>query len=93
MGMSTHIRLLRDRNDSDYQKNLKVLLACKEAEVELPKEVDEYFGGFGTDANPEEPLEIEFEAREWGNDCSQGYEIDIVDLPKGVRTIRFYNSW
>ena len=93
MGMSTTVILLRSKDDPVYKKNLEVLLACKKADVDPPKEIDEYFGGYGQDNDPETPLEIEFTPREWRNDCAEGYEIDIDALPKGVKTIRFYNSW
>lgn len=93
MSMSTDITLLRDKNDPTYQKNLKVFLACKEAGATLPKEIDDYFGGWGFDNNIESPLEIPFKPREWSEGDSEGYEIDIDSLPQGVTTIRFYNSW
>lgn len=95
MGMSTTVVLLRSKNDPTYKKNLAVLEACKKVDIDPPKEIDEYFGGDGIDNDPETPLEIDFEPREWSNDYAQGYEIDIdIDkLPKGVKTIRFYNSW
>ncbi len=93
MSMSTSVVLLRDRNDPTYQKYLAILLVCKKAGIVPPKEVDVYFGGDGIDNDPEAPLEIEFEAREWHNEYAEGYEIDIDALPKGVKTIRFYNSW
>lgn len=93
MGMSTSVVLLRSKDDPTYQKYLKVLLACKESDIDPPKEVDEYFGGYGIDNDPETPLEIDFEPREWSDEYAEGYEIDIDSLPKGVSTIRFYNSW
>lgn len=93
MGMSTSVVLLRDKNDPTYQQYLKVLVACKESGIDPPKVVDEYFGGDGIDNDPEAPLEIKFEPREWSNEYSTGCEIDIDSLPKGVKTIRFCNSW
>ena len=93
MGMSTSVILLRSKDDPTYQKNLKVLTACQDAGIDPPKEVDEYFGGYGIDDDLEAPLEIAFEPREWSDESSEGFEIDIDDLPKGVKTIRFYNSW
>ena len=91
--MSTSVKLFRDRKDPTYRKNLKVLLACQEANIIPPKEVDDYFGGYGVDNNPEFPLEVSFEPREWSDESSEGFEIDIDSLPEGIKTIRFYNSW
>jgi len=93
MTMSTHVVLLRSKDDPVYQKNLKVLLACNEAGVQVPPEIAEYFGGQTDAADPVYPLEIEFEPREWSSEMSDGVEIDIDQLPAGVKTIRFYNSW
>ena len=93
MGMETSVLLLRDKNDPTYQKNLKVLMACIEADIDLPKEIDDYFGGYGIDNDPEFPLEIDYEPREWKDAEREGCEIDIDSLPTGVKTIRFYNSW
>lgn len=93
MGMTTSVILLRSKDDPQYKKFVKILKACKDAEVELPKEVDDYFGGDGLDNDPESPLEISYEAKEWIRDGETGYEIDIDSLPDGVKTIRFFNSW
>lgn len=93
MGMSTHIILFRSKNDRIYQKFLKILLSCKDAGIEPPKEVDDYFGGYGIDNDPEAPLTIKFKPKEWRNNDSEGCEIDLEELPEGVKTIRFYNSW
>lgn len=93
MGMSTHVTLLRDKNDEEYQKMLKIMKACKEADIDPPRDVDFYFGGDGIDGDLEYPLEIEFEPRKWEDISSEGFEIDIDDLPSGVKTIRFYNSF
>lgn len=61
MGMSTSIVFLRDKNDPQHQAKVKVLRACEEAGIDLPPEIDEYFGdGEGEDF----PLEVDFEARE-----------------------------
>ncbi|MDY6862954.1 MAG: hypothetical protein SV062_08195 [Thermodesulfobacteriota bacterium] len=93
MGMSASVVLLRSKDDPVYQKYLKILMSCKEADINPPKEVDDYFGGDGIDNDPETPLEIDFNPREWSDEYAEGYEIDIDSLPKGVKTIRFYNSW
>lgn len=93
MGMSTDVVCLRDNKDKEYQAKLKILLSCQEANIDPPKEVDEYFGGDGIDCDPEYPLEVKFEPREYSDESSSGLEIDIDKLPNGVKTIRFCNSW
>jgi hypothetical protein len=93
MSMSTHISFLRDKNNEQYQKNLKVLMACKDAGFDPPPEIDEYFGNDGIDCDPEYPLEIDGTAREYETQYRSGYEVDLDDIPEGVKTIRFYNAW
>ena len=90
MGMSTYIKLLRNGNSPDHQAKVAVLRSCLSADVTIPEEISDYFGG-GQDEDF--PLEISFKARRWSQDMGEGYEVDIDDLPEGVKTIRFYNSW
>ncbi|KKM19573.1 hypothetical protein LCGC14_1654260 [marine sediment metagenome] len=93
MSMSTGVILLRDKDDPQYQYYLKVLNSCIEAKVPLPDAVDRYFGGQGTSNDPDFPLEIDFEVTEWKKSGQVGIDIDLDKIPKGVKTIRFYNSW
>jgi hypothetical protein len=90
MGMSTHVVFLRDGNDEEHQKKVKVLKACIDANVAIPKEILDYFDG---SYDPDVALEINFKAREWGDHYRSGYEVDLDEIPEGVKTIRFYNSW
>jgi hypothetical protein len=71
---------------------------CLEADISLPKETAEYFGT----ENPEEwaldeklsvDLEEDVHYKEWSEDSSQGFELDLTKVPKGVTKIRFYNNW
>lgn len=88
--MSTHIMLLRDGNDPEHQKKVKVLAACLEAGVSMPEEIDEYFDSSN---DPDTGLIIPFEAREYKGEYEEGLEVDISELPEGVKTIRFVNSY
>lgn len=91
MSMSTHVVLLRSPDDPHYKNMLGILRAYEKAKMNPPQEIYDYFGG---ELNPDYPLEIEFEPTPWQDDFSrQGFEIDLDDLPEGVKTIRFYNSW
>ena len=98
MSMSTHIEAFIPDTDPDYQRHKKVLLACADADVSLPKETADYFGEEG----PEEYLldeKLEQELKEgvhyskWHKNSSAGFEVDLTKLPKGVTKLRFYNSW
>ena len=87
MSTSYFVRFLRDKNDPVYQKNLAAFKACFAADIDPPEKLWEYFNN---EADFEGPLEIEFEPREWSDEDYDGCEIDISDIPEGVKTIRFY---
>lgn len=98
MGMSTHIQAFIPDTDAEFKKHKKILLMCLENEVSLPKETAEYFGN--EDAEEyllDEKLEIELEEnvhyKDWSDESSQGFEVDLSKLPKGVAKLRFYNNW
>lgn len=96
MGMSTSVIGFIPDTDETYQKHKAVLLACLDAEIEeLPKETAEYFGTKWPEYYLiEEKLEVQIPQHEWNDgDMSQGYEIIISEIPKGVHKIRFVNSW
>jgi hypothetical protein len=101
MGAYLHLKLLRCSDDDDYQKKLKVLLACIDADVDLPPSINEYFGGDGVDNDPEYPLEISYNVDgdnldcivNYSDECSEGYEIHVDKLPDGVKTIRVCISY
>ena len=85
MSRDMYVQLLRSKKNPIYQKFLKILKACLEADIKPPEEVDKYFDECG---DIEYPLTIDFKARE----CEDhyGFEIDIKELPEGVETIRVY---
>jgi hypothetical protein len=98
MSMSTHIVALIPDTDATYQKHKKVLLACDEADVSLPKETADYFGCTKPDTEVlEEKLRFELikgvHYKEYNAETSQGFEIDLKSLPKEIAKIRFYNSY
>lgn len=96
--MSTHIEAFIPDTDKDYQKHKKVLLACLEADISLPKETEEYFGySYPEEWMLDDKLSVKLVKDthyvRWGRDSSEGFEIDLAKLPKGVTKIRFYNSY
>lgn len=32
-------------------------------------------------------------AKEWRDDCAQGFEVDVTKIPSWIKKIRFYNSY
>ena len=88
MSLSFGIEMLRDKNSDDYKKKLAVLNACNRAGVSLPDEINDYFDGGG---DPEYPLVIDFfNTNEYSDDYRQGIELDVSDIPEGVKIIRFF---
>ena len=64
----------------------------------LPKETAEYFGSnTAYEGLLDEKLEIELKEgvhyEDWSDESSQGFEVDLTKLPKGVTKLRFYNNW
>lgn len=68
MGMSTYVQGFVSKENETYKKHEKVLLACNDAGVSLPKETAEYFG---TDESEnyvlEEFLERTITQHEWND--------------------------
>ena len=98
MSMSTSIQAFIPDTDEAYNKHKKVLLACLEADVELPKKTAEYFGSeYAEEYLLEEKLEIDLEEgkhyNEFSKDSSEGFEIELKNIPEGVTKIRFSNSY
>lgn len=95
MSMSTWVIGLRTVNDPIYKKHLAVLKACDEADIEiLPKETTAYFKSEYTDISiAEEVLTVKIPFTEKSEDGTHSYEIKVSEIPQGVETIRFCNSW
>lgn len=91
MGMSTHAVGFVPP-DEQWEKMRQVYRACRDAGVNPPDEVTDFFG----DSDPEGPgAEVDLgEAMcRWSDDYRQGLEVDLSELDPKVRLIRFYNSW
>lgn len=98
MGMSTHIEAFIPDTDPEYQRHKKVLMVCREEGVSLPLETAKYFDDthaseYLLDSKLARELEKGFHYTEYSDESSQGFEVDLTKLPKGVTKLRFYNSW
>lgn len=89
MGMSTHVTGFRPPDD-DWKKMKAVYDSCKEAGIDPPEEVDDFFEGLPPD---EAGVEVDLIYHEWTDDGCEGYEIHVDEIPAGVKIIRFYNAW
>ena len=92
MSMSTNVIGFKPV-DELWNKMKKIYDSCKDANIDLPKEVNKYFGYEEPDDNGIE-VDISEASFEWNDEnCREGIEIDINKLPKDIHIIRFYNSW
>lgn len=89
MGMSTHIVGFKPP-DEKWEKMKAIWDSCKKAGIDCPNEVDEYFEGEPPDSAG---VEVEIEGCEWSDEMREGFEIKLDELPKDVKTVRFYNSY
>ena len=94
MGMSTHIVGFRPA-DEKWKKMKTIYDSCEAAEIDIPKEVDVFFGGESPEGKPGMEVEIRDTpaVREWSDESCSGYEIEVSKLPKDVKIVRVYNSW
>lgn len=97
--MYIDITFLKSSEDEQYKKYLKILKACADANVDLPREIIKYFGVEGlcvADAidEVEKPLKVDAEEikKAWSNSCYEGWEIEVKQIPKEIKTIRFYGG-
>jgi len=97
MSMSTYVVGVRDL-DIEFEKMLKVKLACEEAGIGYPDAVRHYFNG-DVSLSAEElrmrmsEIDLGRLVRKFNTDGSNHYEVRLADLPKDVVAIRFTNSW
>lgn len=93
MGMSTFVVGFKPP-DEKWKAMYKVWLACKEGGIKIPDEIDDFFEGVNPDkAGVEVDLERLECCAEYKDDSSEGFEIHLDTLPKGIKIIRFCNSW
>ena len=89
MSMSTYVTGFAPP-DETWQKMKAIWDACETAQIPVPDEVEEFFGG--EDPDPA-GVEVKLPVREWHGEGEAGYELDVASIPPQVQVIRFYNSW
>lgn len=96
MGMSTRVTAFRPA-DAEWKKMRAVWQTCHDAGINIPTEVEQFFDCRAPD---ERGVEIYMAAltacgavKEWSNENSAGFELDVKKLPPDVTVVRFYNSW
>lgn len=93
MSMSTRIVGFVEP-DADYQRKVAAWKACKAAGISPPPELDKLFDGAAPDdAGMEVKIADTAITRHSPYDCADAWDVDITKLPKGVRVVRFINSY
>ncbi len=91
MSVSTHVYGIRPPDDT-WRRMKAIWDACQAANIDPPEEVADFF-----DETSPDPagviVALDTVAREWRDDMKDGFEIDLADLPAGVKTLRFVNSY
>lgn len=91
MGMSTHV--IGFKPPDQKWKDMKAIWdTCNKADIEVPEDVGDFFGWEEPDVRG---VETEIPMEEWQDidGAGMGYEIEVAKIPKGVKFLRFYNSW
>jgi len=98
MGVSCQVIALR-AEDEEFEKNYRVLVACRDADVDVPEQVAAYFGREAMlyeqpAAVAEHALEVEIPTvvLERGGG-SEDRVVELAKLPKSVTRLVFRMSW
>ena len=90
MSMSTHVNGIIPA-DAKCKKMLSIYQQCEELGVDIPAKVEKFFNGEPPD---EKVVVVDIPSYEWSDgDMSSGIEVNVADIPKDVKIIRFVNSW
>jgi len=89
MGIATSIKGIR-LPDEKWKKMKKVWVACKEANIDPPKEVLEFF-------NHDDPsplgVKVDIKFEKINGLGAVTYIVKLDELPAGVNAMQFVNSW
>lgn len=92
MGMSSHVYGFR-KPDEAWEKHKKVWNVCEEAGVSIPDETLDFFGEEDPNNSPGMEVDLKESVSIFNADMQEGFEVDLKDIPLGVRYIRFVNSY
>jgi hypothetical protein len=79
-----------------FDKMVDLRDRCEELEIGVPEAVTEFFGPYHRESAACLESEVLFQKvdhREWSNEHSSGFEVDVKNISKNIKTIRFYCSW
>jgi hypothetical protein len=94
MSMSTCVYGLKPP-DERWKKMKAIYDSCEAANVDIPTEVNDFFEHeIPDDKGVKVYISDSHDCcSNYSNDGEDGYEIDVLLLPKDIKIIRFVNSW
>jgi hypothetical protein len=92
MGMHTYIKGFIEK-DEKFKSMMEVWDACRNANIDAPDSVYDYFDGFSPN-DPGVSMELPTDCyKKYSADGEDGYEIIIDRVPSIVKVIRVINSY
>lgn len=101
MSMTLNIEGVKVR-DSKWENMKKIWDACSATNIPIPKEVNDYFNGETPDEKGVKVslipcvaiLKNSYQiATKYSDEYSEGYEINVKEIPADITIIRITNSW
>ena len=89
MSVSYFVRGMMEPTE-DYKKKYAAFKACKEADIEIPQQLWDYFGD---DVPSEEGVSVKIPYEEKVGNGDMTYEVDISKLPPQVTKVQFIVAW
>jgi hypothetical protein len=77
--------------DEEWHRMNAVWEACKKAKVPVPQEVEVFFNHRPPFEQYGVEMQIPAAVREFKDDVSELYEVDLSKLPQNVKIVRFYH--
>lgn len=98
MGMHTYAIGIRDL-DGEFKRMMDMKQVCDSNAFSYPKELEAYFGDLIIESDEyicEQMMTVNLPKgtiKESQDDSRQFFDLEVKDIPKGVKTIRFVNSY
>lgn len=99
MGIRRYVVGIKSQQDEKFKKMFSVWRACKDADIDVPNEVEEFFGEYGpSDKGVYVDIDdamIDVPSSDSGlfdDSWDNIQDIIIADLPKDVNVIRIYEA-
>lgn len=89
MGRTVSVVGLREK-DEKYNEYKRIWELCKKNDIAIPEKVGEYFDWCN---DLEASLHVKIKCDVGHYPGKVHYDVDINDLPEGIKKIRFVESW